>query len=137
MSQSGLTESKNFIQCQLMNEENKLLVFDKDIISEFSTFIEHAGTFEADEGYNDDLVMTLVLFAWATNDPYFKDLMNSNNRQAMYSNQMKSIEEDLTPFGFIDNGQPEELQPEVVGGDLWITDKYNKDYSDFLKAKSW
>jgi hypothetical protein len=50
---------------------------------------------------------------------------------------MKSIEEDLTPFGFIDNGQPEELQPEVVGGDLWITDKYNKDYSDFLKAKSW
>ena len=81
--------------------------------------------------------MTLVLFAWATNDPYFKDLMNSNNRQAMYSNQMKSIEEDLTPFGFIDNGQPEELQPEVVGGDLWITDKYNKDYSDFLKAKSW
>jgi len=118
-------------------EENKLLVFDKDIISEFSTFIEHAGTFEADEGYNDDLVMTLVLFAWATNDPYFKDLMNSNNRQAMYSNQMKSIEEDLTPFGFIDNGQPEEFQPEVVGGDLWITDKYNKDYSDFLKAKSW
>ena len=118
-------------------EENKLLVFDKDIISEFSTFIEHAGTFQADEGYHDDLAMTLVLFAWATNDIMFKDLMNANNRQAMYSNQIKSIEDDLTPFGYIDNGQPEEYIPEVIDGDLWLSDKYNKDYSEFIRARNW
>ena len=118
-------------------EENKLLVFDKDIISEFSTFIEHAGTFQADEGYHDDLTMTLVLFAWATNDIMFKDLMNANNRQAMYSNQIKSIEDDLTPFGYIDNGQPDEYIPEVIDGDLWLSDKYNKDYSEFIRARNW
>ena len=118
-------------------EESKLLVFDKDIISEFSTFIEHAGTFQADEGYHDDLAMTLVLFAWATNDIMFKDLMNANNRQAMYSNQIKSIEDDLTPFGYIDNGQPEEYIPEVIDGDLWLSDKYNKDYSEFIRARNW
>jgi len=118
-------------------EENKLLVFDKDIISEFSTFIEHAGTFQADEGYHDDLTMTLVLFAWATNDIMFKDLMNSSNRQAMYSNQIKNIEDDLTPFGYIDNGQPDEYIPEVIDGDLWLSDKYNKDYSEFIRAKNW
>ena len=118
-------------------EENKLLVFDKDIISEFSTFIEHAGTFQADEGYHDDLAMTLVLFAWATNDIMFKDLMNANNRQAMYSNQIKSIEDDLTPFGYIDNGQPDEYIPEVIDGDLWLSDKYNKDYSEFIRARNW
>ena len=118
-------------------EGNKLLVFDKDIISEFSTFIEHNGTFEADEGYHDDLTMTLVLFAWATNDVMFKDLMNTSNRQALYSSQIKSIEEELTPFGFIDNGLPEELQPEVIDGDLWLSDKYQNDFKEFLKEKSW
>jgi len=118
-------------------EENKLLVFDRDIISEFSTFIEHNGVFQADEGYNDDLTMTLVLFAWATNDPMFKDLMNANNRQALYSSQMQSIEDELTPFGFIDNGQSTEPDVEVVDGDIWLSDKYQKDYSDFIKERSW
>ena len=118
-------------------EENKLLVFDRDIISEFSTFIEHNGVFQADEGYNDDLTMTLVLFAWATNDPMFKDLMNANNRQALYSSQMQNIEDELTPFGFIDNGQSTEPDVEVVDGDIWLSDKYQKDYSDFIKERSW
>jgi len=118
-------------------EENKLLVFDRDVISEFSTFIEHSGVFQADEGYNDDLTMTLVLFAWATNDPMFKDLMNANNRQALYSSQMKSIEDELTPFGFIDNGQNDEPGVEVIDGDVWLNDKYQKDYSDFLKESRW
>jgi hypothetical protein len=118
-------------------EENKLLVFDRDIISEFSTFIEHNGVFQADEGYNDDLTMTLVLFAWATNDPMFKDLMNANNRQALYSSQMKSIEDELTPFGFIDNGISNEPDVEVIGGDVWLNDKYQKDYSDFIKERNW
>jgi hypothetical protein len=118
-------------------ENNKLLVFDKDIISEFSTFIEKGGSFEHDEGYNDDLVMSLVLFAWASNDILFKDLMNANNRNALFSSQMKSIEEDLTPFGFIDTGIPDEYQPEVSGGDLWLSDKYQKDLSEFIREKQW
>jgi hypothetical protein len=118
-------------------EESKLLVFDRDIISEFSTFIEHNGVFQADEGYHDDLTMTLVLFAWATNDPMFKDLMNANNRQALYSSQMKTIEDELTPFGFIDNGQYDEPELEVINGDVWLNDKYQKDYSDFLKQRNW
>jgi hypothetical protein len=113
-------------------ENNKLLVFDKDIISEFSTFIEHNGSFEADEGYNDDLTMTLVLFAWVSNDTMFKDIMNANNRQALFSQQIKNIEEELTPFGFIDNGVAEDDIPEVSGGDLWLTDKFQGDLKNFL-----
>lgn len=118
-------------------ENNKLLVFDKDIISEFSTFIESRETFKADEGYSDDLVMTLVLFAWASNDPLFKDLMNTNNRQALFSQQIKNIEEELTPFGFIDDGVPEDQQPQVVDGDLWLTDKYKQGLEQFIREKSW
>ena len=63
--------------------------------------------------------------------------MNANNRQALYSSQIKSIEEELTPFGFIDNGLPEELQPQVIDGDLWLTDKYQSNFKDYLKERSW
>lgn len=114
-------------------ENDKLLVFDKDIISEFSTFIEHNGSYEADEGYNDDLVMTLVLFAWASNDPLFRDLMNANNREALFRQQMINIEEELTPFGFMDNGLPDDMQPEVMDGDLWLTDKYQGNLREYLE----
>ena len=118
-------------------ENDKLLVFDKDIISELSTFIEHNGSYEADEGYHDDLTMTLVIFAWASNDPLFKDLMNTNNREALFKQQMINIEEELTPFGFINDGSPEELRPEVIDGDLWLTDKYQSDLSEFSSSTVW
>ena len=115
-------------------EENKLLIFDGDVISELSTFVEQKGSFSADEGYNDDLVMTLVLFGWASNEPLFKDLMNADNRKALYQQKMVQIEEELTPFGFIEhmNNKPEF---EVADGDLWITDQWQSDYNDFLKSR--
>ena len=98
-------------------EEQKLLVFDADTISEFSTFIEKQGSWMADEGYFDDLVMSLVLFAWMTSNPYFKDMTNVDIREKMYKDQMESIEEDLTPFGIINSGQDNEIF--VADGDLW------------------
>ena len=86
-------------------EEKRLLIPDADVISEISTFIQIKNSYEADEGYHDDLVMPLVLFSWATTSQYFKDLSNINIRQVMYEDQMKQIENDLTPFGFLDDGQ--------------------------------
>jgi len=85
-------------------EEDKLLVEDFDIISEFATFVSKGDTFEAESGYHDDLVMTLVLFAWMTSQPYFKDFTNIDIRRLIYEDQIKRIEEDLTPFGMIDDG---------------------------------
>ena len=89
-------------------EENKLLIRDIDTISEISTFIERRGTYMADDGYHDDLVMTLVLFSWLTTNPYFKDLNDVNMRENMYQMHIKQIEDELTPFGFYDNGGIEE-----------------------------
>ena len=89
-----------------MLEEKKLIVNDVDTISEISTFIETRGSYAADEGYHDDLVMPLVLFGWLTTNSYFKELSlkDINLRKAMYEKQMLAIEEELTPFGFIDDG---------------------------------
>ncbi len=118
-------------------ESKKLLIFDKDIISELSTFIEvRGGVYGADEGYHDDLVMTLVLLAWASRDPYFKELTNVNLRNALFENQLKQIEEELTPFGMLNTGVPEKATAEVVHGDLWITGDMNH-YMDKIKQQWW
>lgn len=113
-------------------ENNKLLVFDNDIISEFSTFVESKGTFKADEGYHDDLTMTLVLFSWASNDPTFRDIMNANNREAVFKQQMINIEEELTPFGIISSAEDDIPEMELAGGDLWLSDKYQKSLKDYI-----
>lgn len=99
-------------------EERKLLLFDADIIQELSTFIERSGTFQADEGYHDDLVMSLVLFGWVTTNSFFSDLTNVNVREGIYNSEMRMIENDLTPFGEILDGSEPEM--EVIGGDVWM-----------------
>ena len=109
-TQLGVNTDKKVKRIGCMNfkalvEEGKLLIQDIDTIAEISTFIETKGTYKADEGYHDDLVMTLVLFSWLTTNPYFKDLNDVNLRHIMYENQMKRIEDELTPFGFLNDGR--------------------------------
>jgi len=102
-------------------EEKKLLIFDPDVISEISTFIQVRDSYQADEGYHDDLVMPLVLFSWLTTNPYFREMSDVNIREAMYQERIKQIEEEVVPFGFIMNGTEEELT--VEDGDVWRQEK--------------
>jgi hypothetical protein len=106
-------------------EEHKLLVFDADIISEISTFVEKGNTYQADEGYNDDCVMCMVLFGWLSTMPFFKELVDVNTREGLYKQEMQSITQNLTPFVMRkgDEGPP----AWVAGGDYWLTDdEYEK-----------
>ena len=54
--------------------------------------------------------MTLVLFAWTSTQPYFKDLTDINIRDKLYREKIEKMEEDLMPFGFIDVGLDLNLQ---------------------------
>ena len=112
-----------------MVEEKKLIITDSDTISEISTFIERKNSYSADEGYHDDLVMPLVLFSWLTTNTYFKELTNINIRKELYEARIKMIEEEVTPFGFINNGE-EENQMVDASGQVWQVENYHK--SDFL-----
>lgn len=109
-------------------EEKKLLLPDADVISEISTFIESKNSYAADEGYNDDLVMTLVLFSWLTTNPYFKELTDVNLRHAIYEKRMQIIEDELTPFGFINDGQEEEKFVDG-SGQVWAAEDNSSKYS--------
>jgi hypothetical protein len=102
-------------------EEKKLLIPDSDIISEISTFIQVGTSYEADEGYHDDLVMPLVLFSWLTTNTYFKELNDVNLRESIFKERIKDIEENITPFGFIQDGTEDEYVFE--DGEMWKTNE--------------
>ena len=115
-------------------EEKKLLINDADIISEISTFIQVRDSYAADEGYHDDLVMPLVLFSWLTTNPYFKDLNDVNIREAMYQEKIKRIEEEVVPFGFVDDGTNEEYT--VDSGDVWKSEEKSFSAPDYYPSST-
>ena len=95
-------------------ETDKLIINDYDLITEFSTFVKHGQSFQAEEGHTDDLAMCCVLFGWMTNQTYFKELTNVDIRERMFLEQQDQLEQDMAPFGFMDNGIDDPLGETVV-----------------------
>ena len=88
-----------------MIEQDKLILNDFDLIAELSTYVAKGAGYEATQGYNDDLVASLVLFGWLSTQNYFKELVNTEIRQRLFEEKLKKLEEDLVPFGFLDSGE--------------------------------
>ena len=89
-------------------EGDKLIIQDFNIIEELSTFVRRGQSWQAEEGSNDDLVMCLVIFACISNQRYFKELTDQDIRARMYEEQQNAIEQDMAPFGFLDDGLEED-----------------------------
>ena len=103
-------------------EDDKLMMFDYEIISELTTFIQKHNSFEAEEGCNDDLAMCLVIFSWLVAQEYFKEMTNNDVRKKIYEEQKNQIEQDMAPFGFISDGLDEmmDIYVEPETGDRWM-----------------
>ena len=104
-------------------EDDKLLVPDYDCIAELTTFIAKGNSFQAEEGCNDDLAMCMVIFAWMAMQDYFKELNDNDVRQRIYDDQREAIEQDMAPFGFVDDGLGEEYFADAQG-DVWQVAEY-------------
>ena len=111
------------LNLKTMIESDKLLFKDYEIISELTTFISKHNSFEAEEGCNDDLAMCLVIYAWLVAQDYFKELTDQDIRKRLYEEQKNQIEQDMAPFGFIEDGL-ENSSFVDVDGDRWFTDEY-------------
>ena len=104
-------------------EDDKLIINDYDTIAELTTFIAKGQTFQAEEGCNDDLAMCLVIFAWMAMQTYFKEMHDNDVRQRIYDDQRESIEQDMAPFGFINDGLEDEYFADAQG-DVWQVAEY-------------
>lgn len=105
-------------------EDEKLIFNDYDIISELTTFVQKSGSFEAEEGCNDDLAMCLVIFAWLICQDYFKELTDNDIRKRLYDEKQEQLEQDMAPFGFFSDGITDESTFVDNDGTLWKTDEY-------------
>ena len=113
-------------------ESDKLLINDFDTISELATFVAQKNSFEAEEGANDDLVMTLVMFSWITTQTYFREIVNHDIRKQMQLENMNQVDDETLPEPIIDDGLQNNL--ELVGGDLWELNTGAGDtYADFMR----
>ena len=104
-------------------EEDKLIIPDYDTIAELTTFIQKGQSFAAEDGCNDDLAMCLVIFAWMAMQQYFKEMHDNDVRQRIYDDQREAIEQDMSPFGFVDDGLEDEYFADAQG-DMWKVAEY-------------
>jgi hypothetical protein len=104
-----------------MIESDRLIINDFDLLSEMYRFSAKGDSFEAESG-NDDLVMCCVLLSWAMIQPYMRELTSTDLRQSVMNLQEKSVEEDLAPFGLIDDGHNESEVEKMVANtdDNWL-----------------
>lgn len=90
---------------KLLVEGNQLIINDFHTINELSTFSKKGNSYEAEPGKHDDLVMCFVLFAWLSEQQYFKDYTNINTLMSLREKTEEDMEQDMSPFGFVDNGR--------------------------------
>jgi len=86
-------------------ELGKLKIVDENTISELSTFEIKGSSYEATQGNHDDLVMNLVLFAWFVSSEAFGNISSIDLKEMLFAEKMKQIEDDVLPFGEVDDGQ--------------------------------
>lgn len=102
-----------------MIDNNQLIVNDYDFIHELSTFIQSkSGSYEADEGFNDDVVMCGVMHAWLVSQRFFNELTDQDLRNAMHSNHIKELEDQICMTGFVSDGVDEMIEHERYKDEL-------------------
>lgn len=113
-------------------ESDKLELRDERILYELFRFVNIGDSYEAESGH-DDLVMCCVLFSWAMNQQYVKELTSVDLRKRIEEENEDSLENDLLPFGIIMRGEQENqnmVQIAKKDSDSWLLDAPETPYYD-------
>jgi len=85
-------------------------------------------------------MMNLVMFGYFASTQYFGDMTDINLKQMLFDRQMKQIEDDMIPFGFIDDGN-DYIEVLEKGEDNWQIKEYDPMRSTtdgvFDKVEDW
>jgi hypothetical protein len=103
-------------------ENHKLSIVDENTILEISTFEARGQSYEASNGNHDDLMMNLVMFGFFISTQYFNDMTNIDLKKMLFDQKMRDIDNDIVPFGFIDDGTDYIAQIESPRGSEWAID---------------
>jgi hypothetical protein len=112
-------------------EGNKLIIQDFDTISELTTFVANKTSFAAEEDANDDIVMTLVIFAWATTQKYFREIVNHDIRKQIQLENMNQVDDEMLPELIIETGLENTF--DIFDGDVWEQADSSATYANFIR----
>ncbi|UYD57395.1 terminase large subunit [Aeromonas phage B614] len=109
----GLKQTKRSkaIGCSTLKdliEKDKLVLNHKQSIMELRTFSEKGVSWAAEEGFHDDLVMSLVIFAWLSTQPRFSDFTENDDMRLaneVFRKEMEELCEEYMPMIIIDTGE--------------------------------
>jgi hypothetical protein len=72
----------------------------------------------------------MVIYAWAVAQDYFKEMTDQSVREELYEEDKLGMEEDMAPFGFINDGSEEEVIVDKKNGLVWSK---GSDYDEYGK----
>lgn len=109
----GCTSLKTLI------ETDKLQINSSETIYELTRFIATNNSFAAEEGANDDLAMTLVIFAWLSTQKLFIELSSTDIRKRLQieNNYIREDDIETPPMPEFTNALADKFILE--DGDLW------------------
>lgn len=122
---------------KLLVEQNQLVIFDNWTINELSTFSRKGVSYQAEDGKHDDIAMGLVIFAWLTDDDFFKEITSINTVNKLREKTEEELALELRPIGFYFDGVPDPDPTAPTKEDLnWLLgdfiDKKPEDEDDWL-----
>jgi hypothetical protein len=88
-------------------EKDKLKLNHKQTIMEFRTFSQNKLSWAAEDGFHDDLVMSLVIFAWLTTQQKFADFIDRDEMRLaseVFSRELEDMNDEYNPVVFVDAG---------------------------------
>lgn len=97
----GCTTLKNIV------EQDQLLIEDSWAYDELCRFAVSGQSYAAEEG-NDDVAMTLVMFAWLVDQGYVRDTTDVDIRKKIAEINAQAIEEEMMPLGFRRDGSEDD-----------------------------
>ena len=113
---------------KLLIEQNQLVVNDFNTISELATFSKKGASYQAEPGKHDDMVMGLVLFAWLSDQSYFKDITDINTLARLREKSEEDVINDMLPFGFVDYGGSLEDIIDQRPMRTWMSDEVENEF---------
>lgn len=127
MKQSKTTKAIGCSTLKDIVEKDTLLLYDKNTILEFRTFSVKGSSWAAQEGYHDDIIMSLVVFAYLTTQERFGDFIDADNRNIgndVFKLEMSQYQSEI-PVVFYDDGNDQ------IGYDIGTNSFVDSDYLDY------
>ncbi|MGH7744736.1 MAG: terminase large subunit domain-containing protein [Candidatus Dormibacteria bacterium] len=119
---SDKVKTQGCARLKTLVENDQIILQDFDMISELSTFVLGKNKrFAAEVGYYDDTTTTLWLFAWLTQQPFFRDISDIHLREKLFADREQTLADVLLPPPIItDTNFKPKPHLEVQGGVVWI-----------------